>query len=169
MNTYEAMFLFDTSRAADYPAMEAEVGRLMERAGAELLLCKRWDERKLAYPVNGRKRGCYVLTYFKAPADKITALEADAKLSEMIMRLLVLRADQVSKETMQAPTPAEAAAAEREAARRYVAHEREAAAGAEAQPARPTEPPKAEADQPPAETGAADRKPKVSEPEVTTS
>jgi ribosomal protein S6 len=161
LNTYEAMFLFDTSRAADYPAMEAEVGRLMERAGAELLLCKRWDERKLAYQVYGRKRGCYVLAYFKAPPDKITELEADARLSEMVLRLLVLRADQVSDEIMRAPTPCETATAEREAARRFGAHEREsdAADTGEGPPPRRTSPRRTEAD----ETF------RISEPEVSTS
>jgi small subunit ribosomal protein S6 len=111
------MFLFDTSRAVDYAAMEEEVGRLMQRASAELVSCKKWDERKLAYEIRGRKRGCYVLTYFKAEADKIVSMERDARLSESILRLLVLRADNVSEEKMQAPSPIEAAAAERDASR----------------------------------------------------
>lgn len=117
------MFLFDTSKANDFPAMEAEVNRLMQRAEGELLVCKKWDERKLAYPIRGRKRGCYVLTYFKATPEKISALERDAQLSEMIIRLLVMQAERLTPEQMQALTPVEAAAAERDAARRQVAQE----------------------------------------------
>jgi small subunit ribosomal protein S6 len=112
------MFLFDTSRAGEYPAMEAEVQRLMQRAQGEVITCKRWDERKLAYEIDGRKRGCYVLAYFKAPPDKIAGLERDAQLSEAILRILVLSAERVTPEQMNAPTPAETETTDRDGALR---------------------------------------------------
>jgi small subunit ribosomal protein S6 len=118
------MFLFDTSKAGDMPAMESEVSRLMQRADAELLTCRKWDERKLAFEIGGRKRGCYVLSYFKAPPEKIADLERDAQLSESVLRLLVLRAERITEEQMKTLTPAEEDAAEREgAARRRAAAE----------------------------------------------
>ena len=101
MNQYEAMFLFDPTFGNSFEKCESEVRRLMERAEAELLFCKKWDERRLAYKINGRKRGVYVLTYFKAPTDKIAGLERDAKISEDILRLLVLRAEGVTREMME--------------------------------------------------------------------
>ena len=107
MRTYEGMFLFDPTFAVEWPNVEKEINRLMERAKAELVLCKKWDERRLAYEIRGRKRGCYVLTYFKAPAESITALERDTQLSEPILRCLILKADRISDEKMRAPVPAE--------------------------------------------------------------
>lgn len=101
MNQYEAMFLFDPTFGGSFENCEAEIRRLMERAGAEVLFCRLWDERRLAYKIRGRKRGVYVLTYFKAAPEKITPLERDAQLSEDILRMLVLRADGVTLEAME--------------------------------------------------------------------
>lgn len=101
MNQYEAMFLFDPTFGASFENCEAEIRRLMTRAEAEILLCQRWDERRLAYKIKGRKRGVYVLVFFKAPTDKIAPLERDARLSENILRLLVLRADGMTLDMMQ--------------------------------------------------------------------
>ncbi|UCG15501.1 MAG: 30S ribosomal protein S6 [Phycisphaerales bacterium] len=107
---YEGMFLFDPAFAGDFKNAEDEVRRIMERAEADLLMCRRWDERKLAYEIRGRKRGVYVLTYFSADPSKIKPMERDAQLSERILRLLVLRADGVTQERMDffAPPPKEA-------------------------------------------------------------
>lgn len=91
--TYEAMFVFDPGIAANWQAVEAEVGRIMERAGAEVIGVSKWDERRLAYEIERRKRACFVLTYFRAPRDRIAGIEQDARLSEVILRLLVVRSD----------------------------------------------------------------------------
>lgn len=110
MKTYEGMFLFDPTTATDWSNVEAEIDRIMKRADAELLVSKKWDERRLAYEIKGRNRGCYVLTYFKAPPDKITGIERDVQLSEHVLRCLVLRADHVTEEKMNEDSPAESMA-----------------------------------------------------------
>ena len=101
MNQYEGMFLFDPTFGSSVENCESEVRRLMERAEAELLFCRKWDERRLAYRIKGRKRGVYVLVYFRSLPDRITGLERDVKLNENILRLLVVRADGVSREMME--------------------------------------------------------------------
>lgn len=101
MNQYEAMFLFDPTFGASFESCENEIRRLMERAKAELTFCKKWDERRLAYKLKGRKRGVYVLTYFNAPADRIGPMERDVSISESILRALIVRADGVTPEIME--------------------------------------------------------------------
>ena len=98
MNTYEAMFVMDSGMAADWQLAEREIKRLTGRAEAELLCCRKWDERRLAYEIGPHKRGCYVLTYLRVDPSRIVGLERDAQLSEHILRMLVLRADHVSEE-----------------------------------------------------------------------
>lgn len=98
MNTYEAMFVMDSGMAADWQLVEGEIKRLTGRAEAELLCCRKWDERRLAYEIGPHKRGCYVLTYLRADPSRIVGLERDVQLSEHILRILVLRADHVSEE-----------------------------------------------------------------------
>ncbi len=109
MNQYEAMFLFDPTFGNAFEKCEAEIRRLMERAQAEMLFCRKWNETRLAFRIKGRKRGVYVLVYFKAAQDKIVLLERDAKLSERILRLLVLRADHMTREAMERLLPSQGA------------------------------------------------------------
>jgi small subunit ribosomal protein S6 len=91
------MFLFDNTSVHQWTEMETEVRRLCDRIGANLEVCLKFDERKLAYEIKGRKRGTYVLTYFEADPDRITDLERDARLSEILLRTLVLRADHLTE------------------------------------------------------------------------
>lgn len=100
MKRYEAMFLFDSAAARDWATMEQEVRRLMGRIGADLLACVKFDERKLAYEIKRRKRGTYVLAYMDAAPEKIAEFERDAQLSEVILRVLVLRAENLTAERL---------------------------------------------------------------------
>ena len=86
MNQYEAMFLFDPTFGSSFEDCEGEIRRLMERAQAEIIFCRKWDERRLAFKIKGRKRGVYVLVYFKAPGDSITSLQRDAQIAEKMNR-----------------------------------------------------------------------------------
>ncbi len=112
--TYEGMFLLDAGQ--DFEAAAEPVRGVLERYGAELLSVKPWDERKLAYSVNGRKRGLYVLTYFSIDPSQLDEVENDCGLDERILRVLLLRKEDLSEEDIQAETPATASArrAERE-------------------------------------------------------
>ncbi len=101
MNQYEAMFLFDPTYGATMETCESEINRLMGRIDAEVVFCKKWDERRLAYRVKGRKRGVYVLVYFKAAGNRIVELERDVKISENVLRILVVSAADVTSEMME--------------------------------------------------------------------
>lgn len=101
MNQYEAMYLFDPTFGGSHENCEAEIRRIMGRAEAELLFCKRWDERRLAFKLKGRKRGVYVLTFFSADPSKIAGIERDVRLSENVLRVLVLRADGITPDMME--------------------------------------------------------------------
>ena len=100
MNQYEAMFLFDPTFGASMENCESEVNRLMERAEAEVVFIGKWDERRLAYRIKACKRGVYVLVYFNASPDKIVGLQRDAQISEELLRLMVVRADGVTRDMM---------------------------------------------------------------------
>jgi small subunit ribosomal protein S6 len=91
---YEAMFLVDTGDAAIWDDLTKHIEDILGRRGGELIGITRWDERKLAYPVAKHKRGTYVLTFFHMPdGDAVHEIENDCRLSEKILRVLVLKAD----------------------------------------------------------------------------
>ncbi len=104
---YEAMFLVDAGDAtSDWDGVTAMIDTLMQRAAADVVNVRKWDERRLTYEVAGRRRGTYILSYFRATPDAVAGLERDVQLNERILRVLVLRGDQVSEEQINAETPA---------------------------------------------------------------
>jgi ribosomal protein S6 len=128
---YEGMFLVDTALAAqDWQVILDEVQRIMDRAEAEVVSLKKWDERRLCYDIQKKSRGTYILVYFNCETGKIGGIERDVQLSELITRVLVLRTDRMSPEDLEKLTPLEAAAAEE--AERVAAAEARAEAAAEA-------------------------------------
>jgi len=102
---YEAMFLLGPIGAAE-PENSLNMCRgIIERHGGEVLVIKKWDERKLAYEVGGQKRGTYIIAFFKAPGEAISHIERDVSLSEDILRVIVLKAEHLNKEEMAAVEP----------------------------------------------------------------
>lgn len=105
---YEGMFLVDSGLAAqDWQKILDEVQRILNRAGADVVSLKKWDERRLTYNIQAKGRGTYILAYFNADPEKIRSMERDCQLSELIMRVLILKTDRMSKEDMEKPTPLE--------------------------------------------------------------
>ena len=128
---YEGMFLVDSALAAqDWQVIIDEVQRIMDRAEAEVVSLKKWDERRLCYEVQKKNRGTYILVYFNCETSKIGGIERDVQLSELLTRVLVLRTDRMTPEDLEKLTPLEAVAAEE--AERAAAAEARAEAAAEA-------------------------------------
>jgi small subunit ribosomal protein S6 len=104
---YEGMFLVDTALAAsDWDGTLAMIRRLLEKNEAEILSLRKWEERRLAYDIQGKGRGTYLLSYFKCDGGKLTDIERDVQLSEKVMRVLILKADKVTEADMNRETPA---------------------------------------------------------------
>ena len=105
---YEAMFLVDSAQAAsDWDGIIGAIETILKRAEAEIVSMKKWDERRLAYDIQKKSRGTYILCYFRADGQKISAIERDVKLTERIMRVLILSAETRSQEDVDKATPAE--------------------------------------------------------------
>lgn len=93
-NFYEGMFILDAGRYAQDPAgVSGQVAQMIEAAGGEVLVARLWEERRLAYPIEGHRKGAYWLTYFKVDGVKITELERKCQLSPTVIRVLFLKVD----------------------------------------------------------------------------
>jgi small subunit ribosomal protein S6 len=104
---YEGMFLVDSALAAsDFDGVNDTIRGILERAGAEVVSMKKWDERRLAYNINGKGRGTYILTFFRADGKKIGDIERAVQLSEQIMRVLILNVESMGEEYINKETPA---------------------------------------------------------------
>lgn len=93
-NVYECMFLLDTNKVAgDVSSAAKQLHGILERNQAEVLASRPWDERRLAYPVKGHKKGLYYLTYFRTEGKNLAPIEHDCALNESILRALILKVD----------------------------------------------------------------------------
>ncbi len=72
---YEGMFLVDSAKAADWDATKATLEDVLKRADAEIVEMKKWDDRRLAYEIDGKVKAAYILCYFKADCEKIQDIE----------------------------------------------------------------------------------------------
>jgi len=119
---YEGMFLVDSAKAgADWDGIIAAIRKILEKAGAEIDSIRKWDDRKLAYEIKGKSRGTYILSYFRVDGGRIRDIEKAVRLSEKIMRVLILSAERLKPEDIEKDTPATKVEMEKE--KRKVAKE----------------------------------------------
>ena len=102
IHAYEGMFLFPQTVAADLQSAVDHITEILSKGEAELISLCKWDERRLAYDIKGNKRGVYFLTYFRCDAHKLAQIERDARLSEKLLRSMLVRADHLAPEQMAA-------------------------------------------------------------------
>lgn len=94
VKVYEGLFLFDSNRYARDPGgVPASVNDAITEAGGEMLASRLWAEQKLAYSINGHRKGTYWLTYFKIDPTKLVGLNRTFQLNDNILRNLVLAVD----------------------------------------------------------------------------
>ena len=92
MNQYEVMYVIDT--ALEDSARTELINRFNElvvKNGGEVERVDEWGKRRLAYAINYKTEGYYVLMYIKAPADLPRELERNLKISDQVLRYLVIR------------------------------------------------------------------------------
>jgi small subunit ribosomal protein S6 len=93
-HVYEGMFILDSNRfGRDPDGVSGQIPKAIQQAGGEVLVSRVWEERRLAYPVEGHKKGTYWLTYFRLPASALAGLRQQFQLSETILRLLFVKVD----------------------------------------------------------------------------
>ena len=92
VNTYEGMFLLDSTKVAvSWDESVKHVHDILAKHQSEIVASRQWDERRLAYAVEGHKKGTYLLTYFKTDGSQLKDIVADCHLSEVILRELILK------------------------------------------------------------------------------
>ncbi len=89
--TYESMVLLDNRevRKGWQPLKELVCG-LFTKHGAEIKSSKRWDERRLAYPIDRQLRGTYLLIYFEADTNTHGSIRRELEFSDLVLRHLTL-------------------------------------------------------------------------------
>ena len=95
---YEGLFLLNSATiGSDLNKGLAFVREILSRASADVEAILKWDDRRLAYEIEGQKRGLYLLAYFRVSGGQIPNIERDITLSEQALRCLILRADHIGE------------------------------------------------------------------------
>ena len=93
-NAYEGLFIFDSNRYARDPAgVSGQIATLIGKYKGTVLASRLWEERRLAYPINGQRKGTYWLTYFRLDSRELDAMRSDLRINESILRELILKVD----------------------------------------------------------------------------
>jgi small subunit ribosomal protein S6 len=91
VNSYEVTILVRAAAArADYEGTLAAVRAVYEAEGAKFTELDKWDERKLAYQIEGETSALYLNGYFNADPLAIDKIERRAQLGEVILRQLII-------------------------------------------------------------------------------
>jgi small subunit ribosomal protein S6 len=92
MNLYEKVIILDPN--LDEKAIEEIVGKvkgLITEQGGEILKSENWGQKKLAYELNKRDKGYYILLYFKAPPSAISKLEKFCRVTDPIIKFMIIK------------------------------------------------------------------------------
>ena len=144
MNRYEMIYIIDAEleETARKELIE-KVSALITNNGGEIeKIDETWGKRRLAYAINYKTEGWYVLVNFKAPVDLPRELERNLQINENVLRYLVIKLVEKKasvKPRAERPAPAPVEAPAEEAAPAAVeAPAEEAAPAAEEAPAAET-------------------------------
>ena len=108
MRDYEVLYIVRADLEDDkVQDIVKRVNTLIERSGGSVERTNVWGKRKLAYEVKHQKEGSYVLQDFKIGPDRVPELEAALKITEEVLRHLVVRKPDKPIPTPVAPPPAE--------------------------------------------------------------
>jgi len=88
------MFILDSNKyAKDAAGTVGTIPTAVEQFGGEILASRMWEERRLAYPIKGHRKGTYWLTYFRLDANQLESLTRQIQLNEGVVRHLLLKID----------------------------------------------------------------------------
>ncbi len=96
MNRYELVYIIDTGleETARKELIEKVSGLITGNGGEIEKVDETWGKRRLAYAIDYKTEGWYVLVNFKAPAELPRELERNLQINENVLRYLVVKLEE---------------------------------------------------------------------------
>ena len=108
MRDYEVLYIVRADLEDDkVQDVVKRVNTLIGRSGGSTEQTSLWGKRKLAYEVKHQKEGSYVLQDFTIDPQRVPELESALKITEEVLRHLIVRKPDKPVPTPVAPPPAE--------------------------------------------------------------
>ncbi|MBL8182916.1 MAG: 30S ribosomal protein S6 [Blastocatellia bacterium] len=95
LRTYEVMYIVDPETPVDrIEKLNEAVGKLVEKEGGEVVRMDDIGLKNLAYPIQKKDTGHYVLFEINGTGQEILELERRMRVNDMIMRYITVRVDE---------------------------------------------------------------------------
>ncbi len=96
MNRYELTYIIDTAleESARKELIERFTQLIADNGGVVEKVDETWGKRRLAYAINYKTEGYYVLTTFQAPGELPKEIERNLQISDSVIRYLVVKLEQ---------------------------------------------------------------------------
>lgn len=108
------MYIVDPDTPTDrIEKLNEAVGSLIEKEGGEVVYINNLGQRDLAYPIQKKNVGHYVLFEINGTGQEILELERRMRVNDMIMRYITVRVDEDRKTATKRREKREARAAKR--------------------------------------------------------
>ena len=112
--TYEVMYIVNPDTPAEtIGKLNEAVGKLIEKEGGTVVRMDDIGIRRLAYPIQKKEDGYYVLFEIDGSGQEIAELERRMRVNDMIMRYITVRVDEDRKAATKRREKREARAAKR--------------------------------------------------------
>lgn len=112
--TYEVMYIVNPETPVDtIGKLNEAVGKLVEKEGGSVVRMDDIGMKRLAYPIEKKEDGYYVLFEIEGSGQEIAELERRMRVNDMIMRYITVRVDEDRKAATKRREKREARAAKR--------------------------------------------------------
>ena len=92
MNKYELLLILSASKEeGDRDATLEKVTKLLEAKGAVIESVDKWGNKKLAYPINYKDTGYYVLVNLQAEANVPAQVQLQLNITADVVRAMFVR------------------------------------------------------------------------------
>ncbi len=81
----------------DVNRLNEAITALVEKEGGSIVKTEVWGRRRLAYPINKKSDGIYVLFEIEGSGQEIAELERRMRVNDQIMRYMTVRVDEDRK------------------------------------------------------------------------
>ncbi len=101
-NTYECMVLVNNQEVRKgWAACKQGVIDLFAKHSAQVVSARRWDERRLTYPIKKQQRATFMLVYFKSEHTAPAAVRRELDFSDTVLRHQILKCDEIPPEALE--------------------------------------------------------------------
>ena len=92
MNSYELLYILNNELADEMKESIIEkLSTVVTANGGTIDSVDKWGTRRLAYPINYKSEGYYVLVNFTAPATLPDELERVMRITDAVVRFMIVK------------------------------------------------------------------------------